>query len=136
MADSISDCVKTASINDNEPDSPHTVRSRITPTPLPEEALLTDGKWFKDNRGRVCMLRGVNLSGACKLPFDTGSHTREGFYNHRQVNFVGRPFPLDEADEHFQRLKSWGFLFLRFQITWEAIEHAGPYVLMWRLLKR
>jgi hypothetical protein len=50
----------------------------------------------------------------------------EGFYDHRNVSFIGRPFPLEEVDEHFVRLKTWGFTFLRFLVTWEAIEHSGP----------
>ena len=39
---------------------------------------------------------------------------------------MGRPFPLDEADEHFGRLRLWGLTFLRLLVTWEAIEHSGP----------
>ena len=31
--------------------------------------------------------------------------------NHESVTFVGRPFPLDEAHEHFSRLRRWGFTF-------------------------
>lgn len=90
--------------------------------------LTINGLWFKDEHGRTRLLRGVNLSGASKLPSqpDGATHCRDGFFDHRNVSFVGRPFPLDEADEHFRRLQHWGLTFLRFVVTWEAIEHAGP----------
>jgi hypothetical protein len=90
--------------------------------------ILVDGAWLKDQAGRTLLLRGVNLGGSSKVPSqpDGATHRIEGFFNHRNVSFVGRPFPIEEADEHFSRLKKWGFTFLRFLVTWEAIEHAGP----------
>src|SRR5687768_15752643 len=87
-----------------------------------------DGVWFKDDAGRTLLLRGTNLSGATKVPFkpDGATYRKDGFFDHRNVSFVGRPFPLNEADEHFSRLREWGLTFLRFLTTWEAIEHTGP----------
>ena len=81
----------------------------------------TDGTAFKDDQGRTLILRGVNLSGTSKTPAKTSSDPRK-------VSFVGRPFPLTEADEHFRRLQSWGLTFERLIVPWEAIEHAGPGV--------
>lgn len=92
------------------------------------QRLQIEGEWFTDESGHARILRGVNLGGDCKVPFTPNGHTNlpTDFSDHRTVSFVGRPFPLDEAPEHFARLKAWGFNCLRLLTTWEAVEHAGP----------
>ncbi|MFW9785243.1 MAG: cellulase family glycosylhydrolase [Candidatus Heimdallarchaeota archaeon] len=91
-------------------------------------SLKIDKDWFIDEDGRKVLLRGVNLGGSSKVPFkpNGATHIKTDFSDHRDVSFIGRPFPLKEANEHFSRLKHWGFNCLRFLITWEAIEHKGP----------
>jgi hypothetical protein len=81
----------------------------------------TDGTAFKDDQGRTLILRGVSLGGTSKIPAKTSSDPRA-------VSFIGRPFPLEQADEHFRRLQGWGLTFERLLVPWEAIEHAGPGV--------
>ncbi|QPC82820.1 cellulase family glycosylhydrolase [Phototrophicus methaneseepsis] len=87
-----------------------------------------DGPWFKDQHGRTLLLRGVNLGGSSKVPYTPNGATylATDFFDHKNISFVGRPFPLEEADRHFERLKSWGLDLVRLLVPWEAIEHAGP----------
>ncbi|KAI8338246.1 glycoside hydrolase superfamily [Chlamydoabsidia padenii] len=111
--------------NKTDEDKSSTTRVRTPAT----TSLRHHGPWFKDETGRTLLLRGVNVCGSSKLPtrpYAGSTHLYdESFWDHTNVSFVNRPFPLDEAPCHFARLKSWGFTLIRLLVPWEALEHAG-----------
>ncbi|MBM3201129.1 MAG: hypothetical protein FJZ56_01810 [Chlamydiae bacterium] len=76
--------------------------------------VLISGEWFTDEKKRKMLLRGSNI--LCKTPDETIPN----------ISFTGNPFELDEVDDHFERLRYWGFNCLRYTVTWEAVEHLGP----------
>ncbi|GKT85753.1 glycoside hydrolase family 5 protein [Colletotrichum tofieldiae] len=88
---------------------------------------LKDG-YFVDGYGRTLTLHGLNISGASKLPTRPNglSHLTDGFFEHRTVTFIGRPFPLEDAPLHFRRLQAWGLPLIRLLVTWESLGHSGP----------
>ncbi|KAF9281861.1 hypothetical protein BGZ88_011343 [Linnemannia elongata] len=61
-----------------------------------------------------------------EIPGVMYSYKDKHFFEHRSVSFVNRPFPLVEAEMHFERLARWGCQILRVLVPWEALEHSGP----------
>ncbi|KAH9915251.1 glycoside hydrolase [Epithele typhae] len=105
--------------------------SPTTGKTVPSYFVHTTDAQFVDNAGRTLLLRGVNLSGADKAPVGAPSQRHEDFWESGEsgeMSFVGRPLDLEDgsADVHLARLKGWGYNMLRYVVTWESLEHAGP----------
>ncbi|GEQ71957.1 hypothetical protein JCM33374_g5643 [Metschnikowia sp. JCM 33374] len=101
---------------------------------LPCQPLHIEDGDIVDIQGRRRVLKGINVDSAMKLPVTPFMPSYEGessdasniFFDGDQVSFVGRPFPLDTAESHLERIKSLGYNTIRYLVTWEALEHAGP----------
>jgi Glycoside hydrolase family 5 C-terminal domain/Cellulase (glycosyl hydrolase family 5) len=123
---------------------------------LPEVS--TDLTHFKDDAGRYVYFNGVNVSGSTKLPWgvpldlladsdaDALSVDMELWddYKVRPTEFIGepygpdaeykityinKPFPLEDADQHYAQLRDLGFNSIRLLINWEGLmPHKPPIV--------
>ncbi len=101
-----------------------------------EAKVATQGKnitskndYFVDATDRTLFVCGINLEGDTKIPYTPygAPHIEERFYNGNEVSYVRHPFSLaEEADTHFECLKTRYFHFIHFLVTWEANEHEEP----------
>jgi len=91
-----------------------------------DDIVCNKGKWFEDKLGRKLIFRGINVAGSSKFPLNCPTHTVWHFFDTKHVSFVGRPFDLLDAREHFYRIRAYGLTFVRLLVPWEAVEHEGP----------
>ncbi|UCD84032.1 MAG: cellulase family glycosylhydrolase [Deltaproteobacteria bacterium] len=70
------------------------------------KAAYADGKWIKDDSGRILILRGINAGGDSKIP----------------------PFLPFEDVRCVEQIEGWGMNVVRYLVTWEGVEpNEGEY---------
>ena len=96
--------------------------------PPPEDGCSDYLPYMKDKKGRYIYLHGINVSGSDKFPVNDDLKTvnLNKTINNAIPTYVGKPFPLDEADKHFTQLRELGFNSIRLIMNWEAIQPEAP----------
>src|SRR4051812_23338035 len=67
---------------------------------LAAKSVHSDGRWLRDKKGRVVILRGINMGGDSKIP----------------------PFEPFSTEESAEQVRRWGMNVVRYCTVWEAIE--------------
>ncbi|EDO14628.1 hypothetical protein Kpol_322p5 [Vanderwaltozyma polyspora DSM 70294] len=102
---------------------------------MPEKIYISSTGEFCDTHGNIIQLRGVNLDPSVKIPSSPFQATHlpinnefsTSFYNPtKPLSFINHPLPLNNVEDHINRIKSLGYNTIRLPIPWEAIEHEGP----------
>lgn len=109
--------------------SPVPTTSPLSGQRVPAHYIHSDSSQFRTSDGRTLLLRGINLTSSAKTPIGQPGQEQRGFWEDAKsgsLSFVGRVLELDTADQHLERLRSWGFNCLRYVVTWESLEHKGP----------
>lgn len=97
--------------------------------PIKDRPKYAHGKWMTID-SQIMRFRGVNLP--AKTPSSPANLVNTGssdqlYESKRQVSFINRPFSLEEAPAHFQRLgHHWGYNLIRLSVSWEAVMHECP----------
>ena len=77
--------------------------------------LKVDRTYLRDAHDRYVMFHGVNLSGSNKVPVIKGAGAKD-------FTYIGKPFPMAEADKRFKELRDAGFNVVRLLVMWEGVE--------------
>ena len=86
----------------------------------------TDLSYIKDELGRYVFFHGVNASASAKFPANENQQTFVINDADGIPSYVGKPFPLADADRHFRQLHDLGFNSIRLIMTWEAVQPEAP----------